>query len=88
MSNADAIKKEEQKIARLENSLALQKLKQRRAETRRKIEFGGLVVKSAMDSYNKSIVLGALTHAMRLISEDAHYLTLFESIGDNLFLEN
>lgn len=88
MPSIEAIKKEQQKIARLENSLALQKLKQRRADTRRKIEFGGLVVKSAMDSYNKSVVLGALTHAMQLIAEDAHYLTLFESIGDNLFLDS
>lgn len=87
MPRNDAIKNEQQKIARLENLLAVEKLKKRRADTRRKIQFGGLVVKSAMDSYSKSIILGALTHAMQLIAKDEHYLTLFQSIGDNLFLE-
>jgi hypothetical protein len=81
-----AIKSEQQKIARLERSLAFEQDKKRRADTRRKIEFGGLVIKSAMDSWNKSIILGALTHAMQLIEQDNNYLTLFESIGDNLFL--
>lgn len=83
-----AIKTEQQKIARLERSLAFEKDKKRRADTRRKIELGGLVVKSAMDSWSKSIVLGALTHAMQLIEQDKNYLTVFESIGDNLFLNN
>lgn len=82
----DAIKSESQKIARLEKSLAIEKLKKRRADTRRKIEFGGLVIKSAMDAYNKSIILGALTHALQLIDQDQNHITLFESIGDNLFL--
>lgn len=83
-----AIKTEQQKIARLERSLAFEQDKKRRADTRRKIELGGLVVKSAMDSWSKSIVLGALTHAMQLIEQDKNYLTVFESIGDNLFLNN
>lgn len=82
----EAIKNESQKIARLEKSLGIEKLKKRRADTRRKIEFGGLVIKSAMDAYNKSIILGALTHALQLIDQDKNHLTLFESIGDNLFL--
>jgi hypothetical protein len=88
MPTNESIKKEQQKIARLENSLALEKLKKRRADTRRKIEFGGLVVKSGMGDYNKSIILGALAHAMRSIEEDEAYITIFESIGDNLFLQS
>jgi len=87
MTSNDAIKKEQQHIARLENALAIEKLKKRRADTRRKIEFGGLVIKSAMDANNKSVILGALAHAMRLIEEDEKYETIFESIGDTLFLE-
>ena len=87
MESNQAIKSQEQKIARLEKSLAMDKLKMRRADTRRKIEFGGLVVKSAMDAYNKSIILGALTHAMQLIDKDESHLMLFESIGENIFLE-
>lgn len=87
MPTLDTIKKTKQRIARLEKSQAMEKIKQRRADTRRKIEFGGLVVKSGMDSYNKSIILGALAHALKSIEEDESYKTLFESIGDNLFLE-
>ena len=81
------IVKQKQVIARCEKSIALEKLKKRRADTRRKIELGGLVVKSAMDAFNKSIILGVLTHALQLIGQDEKYLTLFESIGDNLFLK-
>lgn len=87
MQTKELIKKEQQKIARFENALAAEKLKKRRADTRRKIAFGGLVVKSAMDSYNKSIILGALTHALELINHDEKYAGIFESIGDSLFLE-
>ena len=86
MENKDLIKKEQQTIARLEKSLAAEKLKRRRADTRRKIEFGGLIIKSAIDGYNKSIILGALTHALQLIEQDKNYITLFESLGDNIFL--
>ena len=73
-------------MARCEKSLAFEKLKKRRADTRRKIEFGGLVIKSGMDGFNKSVILGALSHAMQLIESEADYLPLFESIGDSLFL--
>lgn len=86
--NLKLIKKEQQKIACLEKNLAAEKLKQRRSDTRRKIEFGGLVIKSAMDVCNKSIILGALTHAVDMMEKDSNYKILFESIGDNLFLKS
>jgi len=73
-------------MARCEKSLALEKLKKRRTDTRRKIELGGLVVKLGMDGFNKSVILGALSHAMQLIENDENYLPLFESVGDALFL--
>lgn len=82
------IRKQEQRIARAENSLALEKLKKRRADTRRKIELGGLVVKSGMDGFNKSIVLGALTHALGLMEKEEGYKKIFESIGDAEFLKD
>ncbi|HDS3856731.1 TPA: conjugal transfer protein TraD [Legionella pneumophila] len=87
MPTSQLIKKEQQKISRLEKELSLEKLKKRRADTRRKIEYGGLVIKSAMDAYNKSVILGALDHACRLINEDEKYIAIFESVGDTLFLE-
>lgn len=79
------IKKQQQVIARTENSLALEKLKKRRADTRRKIELGGLIIKSGMDGFNKSVILGLLDYGLKLIDKDQKYKTLFESIGEALF---
>jgi hypothetical protein len=86
MDTREQILKQKQSIARCENSLAMEKLKKRRADTRRKIELGGLVIKAGMDGFNKSVVLGAIVHAMRLIDGDETYVMLFESTGENLFL--
>lgn len=88
MNHLKQIEKEKQLIARCENSLALEKLKKRRAYTRRKIQLGGLVIKSGMDSLNKSIILGALNYTLQLIEQDGAYKTLFESSGDTLFLNS
>ena len=87
MTTYDQIIKQQQQVARSEKSLAFEKLKKRRADTRRKIELGGLVIKSGMDGFNKSIILGALTQALELVGRDKNYMTLFESVGDNLFLD-
>ena len=86
MTTHTQIVKQKQYMARCEKSLAVEKLKKRRADTRRKIELGGLVIKSGMDGFNKSVILGALSHAMQLIENDENYLPLFESVGDALFL--
>lgn len=83
----EEIKKQKQVIARCEKSLALEKLKKRRADTRRKIELGGLVIKSGMDGYNKAVILGALDHLLKIVLEDKDYQQLFESKGNDLFLE-
>ncbi len=85
MTTLMQIKKEQQQIARCEQSLALEKLKKRRADTRRKIELGGLVIKAGMDGFNKSVILGALNYILELIYEDQNYTTLFENKGDSLF---
>jgi hypothetical protein len=82
-----AIKAQEQKIARLERNVALERIKQRRADTRRKIEFGGLVIKSGISGHNKSVVLGALISAIRSIEIDKKNMELFEEIGNLAFLE-
>jgi hypothetical protein len=80
------IKKEKQLIAQCEKSLALGKLKQRKSDTRHKIELGGLVIKSGMRTFSKSIILGALTYSIQLIEKDSAYVTLFEAIGNQSFL--
>lgn len=86
MDTFEQIVKQKQSIARCENSLAQEKLKKRRADTRRKIELGGLVIKAGMEGFNKSVVLGGLDYTAKLIEQDPNYEKLFEVIGDKLFL--
>ncbi|MFO2970959.1 conjugal transfer protein TraD [Legionella pneumophila serogroup 10] len=86
MTILEQIEKEKQLIARCEKNLAMEKLKKRKVDTRRKIELGGLVIKAKMDGFSKSIVLGALLHIRSLIDEDEEYKTLLEHRGDQEFL--
>lgn len=86
MKTVKQIEKEKQLIARCESSLALERLKKRKADTRRKIELGGLVIKSGIDIYDKPTILGMMIHASNLIASDNHFLTLFQSIGEKNFL--
>jgi|TARA_A100001035_G_scaffold85152_1_gene66083 hypothetical protein len=74
-------------LSRMERQLALQKVKQRKAETRRKIELGGLVVKSEIDQYPKSVVLGALLDAIDTINQDPKHLEILKQKGEMAFLE-
>ncbi len=85
METLDQIKKQQQAIAQDEQSLALAKLKNRRADTRHKIELGGLVIKSGMDGFNKSVILGGLHYLSQLIQNDFTYHKLFQTTGENLF---
>jgi hypothetical protein len=82
----EQVKKQTQVVARCEKSLALEKLKKRRADTRRKIELGGLVIKAGMDYFNKTTILGAICHTKILIENDSNYEKLFCSIGESLFM--
>ncbi|CZP32941.1 TPA: conjugal transfer protein TraD [Legionella pneumophila] len=86
MTMLEEIEREKQLIARCEKSLALEKLRKRKADTRNKIELGGLVIKSGMNKFNKATILGALDHAFKLIEENIAYKCLFEATGKNLFL--
>lgn len=85
MKILEQIKKEEQFIARCEKSISLERIKKRRADTRRKIELGGLVIKSGMASFNKAVILGALDQALKLIKQDKDCLNMLESKGNFLF---
>lgn len=87
MTTHKQIINQQRMLARCERSLALEKLKKRKADTRRKIELGGLVIKTGMDSFNKSVILGALSHTMQLLEDNENYLTLFESRGYDLFFK-
>ncbi len=88
MDTSNQIKKQKQIIARDEKSLAMAKLKKRKADTRRKIELGGLVIKSGMSGYDKATILGALDYALSLIGQDKDYANLFTAKGNHLFIIN
>ncbi|MHA3133804.1 conjugal transfer protein TraD [Legionella pneumophila] len=88
MKTFKQIEKGKQLIANCEKSLTLEKLKKRRADTRRKIELGGLVIKSGIDIYSKLIILGALKYVTELINKNHDYVGSFELMGKNLFMEN
>jgi hypothetical protein len=87
METAEKIKKAEQALAKLERSQALKKIKERKQETRKKIQWGGLIVKSQMDQYTKDVILGALIDAKIQIDSAEENKRLFEIKGRNAFLE-
>ncbi|MFO2904110.1 conjugal transfer protein TraD [Legionella pneumophila serogroup 1] len=85
MSTRQQIEKEKKLISRFEKSLALDKIKKRKADTRQKIELGGLVIKSGINIYEKSIILGGLIHISTLIKKDKNFISYLEILGDNAF---
>lgn len=84
--SVDDIQKIQQQIHRLERNLALEKIKKRKADTRRKIELGGLVIKAGMDHFPKSVILGALMDAFANIKQDESYKKRYQQNGEFNFL--
>jgi hypothetical protein len=82
----DKITSQKQKIARFERSLSIQKIKERKADTRRKIEFGGLIIKAKMDNFSKSVILGALRDALENIQHDENHKKIYQSKGEASFM--
>ncbi len=82
----EAIAQQGQRVHRLERNLALVKIKERKAETRRKIELGGLVVKATLDRFSKAVILGALLDAMEQLEREPGTRLLFQSKGEAAFM--
>lgn len=76
---------QQQTVARLKRELAVEKIKTRKRDARRKIELGGLVIKSKMHVYSKEIVLGALLDAEEQIKKDASVKNHFAEKGHRAF---
>ncbi len=87
MATLDKKVKAEQTINKYSNKLAQETIKQRKKETRRKIEFGGLVVKAKMDEYSKDVILGALIDAKEQLLQTIDVKKVFEVKGQKAFLE-
>lgn len=86
MSTEQQLTQTEQRIHRLEQQLASIKLKERKQETRRKIELGGLVVKAKLDRYPKAVILGALLDALQQLETQPGTETLFHAKGEAAFM--
>lgn len=87
METQKKINKKTQAIARLERKLIIEKIKERKKQTRRKIELGGLVIKAKMDEFPKDIILGALINVRKEIQNDPDIKSLFKSIGNIAFMK-
>ena len=87
MKTKNQITKTAQQVEKLERKLALDKIKQRKADTRRKIEFGGLVIKAKMDNYSKDVILGSLLDAKEQIEKEGKAQhALYKAKGHAVFM--
>ena len=86
MNTAEELLKTKQKIARLQSKLALQSKHERKADTRHKIELGGLVIKAGLGDAPKAIVLGALLSAMEQMQREPEAQNLFKLKGEAAFM--
>ena len=86
MELKDRIKKEEAKLNRLSLLQSKTKLLERRQDTRRKIEFGGLVIKADLAFLPKDILLGALISIKEQLDNESASELLFQSKGKAAFL--
>lgn len=87
MSTQNQLKAAEQRLAKLERTKAMQAIKKRKMDTRRKIELGGLVIKSHLSQYPKDVILGALIDAMDQLSDNPELKRLWQIKGQQAFLE-
>lgn len=87
METQKKINKKTQTIACLERKLIIEKIKERKKQTRRKIELGGLVIKAEMDEFQKDIILGALINVRKEIKKDASIKLILKSIGNAAFMK-
>ena len=57
----------------------------RKADTYRKIQFGGLVIKSGLSTHEPAVILGALIEALQRMHADPNYAVRLKSLGDACF---
>lgn len=86
MTTNTQIKRQKQKLERLLDRLTMISTLERKRDTRKKIELGGLCVKAHADTFPKNVILGLLVDAVDKIQSDPSYETYFASIGQAAFL--
>lgn len=75
------------KLVRLETNLMREREQQRKQDTRRKIELGGLIIKAKLDRLTKAQILGLLVDAASKIDRDLSSTILqhWHQIGHQTF---
>lgn len=72
----------------MEASLAKLKLKERKADTRRKIQLGGLVIKANIADEAAAVILGILIDAAQEMGANEQLKETYRAIGDAAFKED
>ena len=57
----------------------------RKADTYRKIQFGGLVVKSGLAAHEPVVILGAMIEALQRMHTDPNHAARLKTLGDTCF---
>ena len=70
----------------LEKQLYLEKERQRKRETRYKIELGGLVIKAGLNHYDKAVILGILAQAVEYLEREPELEKITKMKGERLFM--
>lgn len=60
----------------------------RKADTYRKIQLGGLVIKSGMAVHEPAVILGALIEALQQLHADADRAAGYKALGDASFRQS
>jgi hypothetical protein len=84
----ERIEKQQQQVHRMEASLAKLKLKERKADTRRKIQLGGLVIKANIADEAAAVILGILIDAAQEMGANEQLKENYRAIGDAAFKED
>jgi Conjugal transfer protein TraD len=57
----------------------------RKADTYRKIQLGGLVIKAGLAAHEPAVILGALIEAVRQMQSDQTSTARYKALGDGCF---
>lgn len=83
------LKMQTQKLNRLEQSLAIEREKHRKKDTRNKIQLGGLVIKAGIHNLPKATILGILIEAKEKLDDNPELCSShWQRLGDQAFNES
>jgi hypothetical protein len=75
-----------QRIAKMQRHYHVNQLRARRADTRAKIELGGLIIKGGLDQESKAVILGAIINAVEDLIRYPETRELYKLKGEMAFM--